>query len=122
MPTPDSDGISLSAVAKHRCPACGKASVYDGILRLKPACTACGLDLSGADAGDGPAFFAITIAGFVVTFLAAYVEYHYAPSYWVHLALWLPLTVAMCLYLLRVIKTYLVHLKHHVHGSKGQGV
>lgn len=122
MNAPDSESISLSAVAKHRCPACGEGALYNGLLRLNTACPKCGLDLSGSDAGDGPAFFAITIVGFVVTFLAAYVENHYQPSYWIHIALWLPLTVILCLYLLRIVKSYLVHLKHHVHTRKGGSI
>lgn len=110
--------ISLSGVVKHRCPACGTGEIYEGILRLKPACETCGHDLTTADAGDGPAFFAITIVGTLITVLAAYVENAYEPNYWVHIALWVPLTFVLCLYLLRVVKSYLVHLKHHVHRIK----
>ncbi len=117
----DADPISLSGVFKHHCPACHKGSIYDGLLRLKPACGHCGYDMRHADAGDGPAFFAITIVGTLITILAAYVENRYQPSYWLHIALWLPLTVLLCLYLLRLVKTYLVHLKHHVHHTNTEG-
>ncbi len=49
-----------------RCPRCGKASIFDGFLALKQRCPACGFDLGGADTGDGPAFFASFLGGFVL--------------------------------------------------------
>lgn len=104
--------ISLLAVTHHRCPACSKGDIYAGLLKLATRCPACHLDLSAEDVGDGPAFFAITIAGFVVTIIAALVEYLYAPSYWLHLVLWVPFTLITCIWLLRISKTYLIHLQY----------
>ena len=33
--------------------------MFDGFLKVPPACEACGLDLAKADTGDGPAVFVI---------------------------------------------------------------
>ena len=65
---------------------------------------ACGYDLSAADSGDGPAVFVIMAAGFVVAFAALYTEVAFSPPVWVHMMIWLPLTVALCLGLLRPFK------------------
>ena len=49
-----------------RCPRCGKGKLFDGFLTLRPRCEACGLDYSFADSADGPAFFVMFFAGFIV--------------------------------------------------------
>lgn len=46
----------------------------------------------------------IIIAGFLVAFAALYTEVAFHPPIWLHLVIWLPLTVVVCLILLRPIK------------------
>mgnify|MGYP001003127036 CR=1 FL=1 len=87
-----------------RCPNCGQGRLFDGFLKVAPRCDACGYDLAKADSGDGPAVFVILIAGFLVAFAALYTEIAYRPPIWVHLVIWLPLTVVVCLGLLRPMK------------------
>jgi uncharacterized protein (DUF983 family) len=48
------------------------------------------------------------IVGHIVVPLALVVETAFAPSYWLHLALWGPLTIGLSLYLLQPIKGALV--------------
>jgi Protein of unknown function (DUF983) len=50
--------------------------------------------------------------------MALLVESTYAPSYWVHAALWLPLIIGLSLGLLQPIKGALVGLQWalHMHG------
>jgi len=67
-------------------------------------CESCGYDLSKADSGDGPAVFVIMIAGFAIAFAALITEFTIHPPIWVHLVIWLPLTVGLCLGLLRPLK------------------
>ena len=74
-----------------RCPRCGKGKLFDGFLTLRPRCEACGLDYSFVDSGDGPAFFVMLFAGFIVVGSALVVEVLYQPPFWVHAVLWLPL-------------------------------
>ncbi|MCG9917005.1 MAG: DUF983 domain-containing protein [Phenylobacterium sp.] len=87
-----------------RCPNCGQGPLFVGFLKVAPACSACGQDLARADSGDGPAVFVILIAGFLVAFAALYVELAFRPPIWLHLALWMPLTVVVSLGLLRPLK------------------
>jgi uncharacterized protein (DUF983 family) len=93
----------LSGLA-GRCPNCGEGHLFEGFLRVSPKCEACGFDLRAADSGDGPAVFVILIGGFVVAFAALFTEIAYRPPIWLHLVLWLPLTVVVCLALLRPFK------------------
>jgi uncharacterized protein (DUF983 family) len=93
----------LSGLA-GRCPNCGEGHLFEGFLRVSPKCEACGFDLRAADSGDGPAVFVILIGGFVVAFAALFTEIAYRPPIWLHLILWLPLTLIVCLGLLRPFK------------------
>jgi uncharacterized protein (DUF983 family) len=91
-----------------RCPRCGKAPLFEGLLAVRPRCPVCGLDLAGHDSGDGPAVLAILIVGFIVVGLALVVEVKYQPPFWLHALLWLPLTLGLGILLLRPLKAWLV--------------
>jgi uncharacterized protein (DUF983 family) len=93
----------LSGLA-GRCPNCGEGHLFEGFLKVSPSCEACGFDLSSADSGDGPAVFVILVGGFLVAFADLFTEVAVHPPVWVHLLLWLPITVIVCLALLRPFK------------------
>lgn len=103
-----------------RCPRCGKGSLFSGFLTLATKCDCCGLDLTFADAGDGPAVFVMTIAGFIVVGAALFVEVAYEPPYWVHLLIFLPLTVIVCAGLLRPTKGLLITLQYANKAEEGR--
>jgi uncharacterized protein (DUF983 family) len=94
--------------ALGRCPSCGKGPLFEGFLTVAEACAACGYDLARADSGDGPAVFVILIGGFVVAFGALFTMVAYRTSPAVTLAIWLPLTLVICLALLRPTKGILL--------------
>lgn len=89
---------------RGRCPECGEGWLFDGFLKVAPACEACGYDLAAADSGDGPAVFVTLIGGFIVAFAALFTEFAFHPPIWVHLIIWLPMTVIVSLALLRPLK------------------
>lgn len=94
----------LLAGLSGRCPNCGEGFLFDGFLKVAPACETCGYDFAKADSGDGPAVFVILIAGFAVAFAALFVEFTFHPPIWVHLILWLPATLILSLGLMRPLK------------------
>lgn len=107
-----SDQRSLWARLLHpRCPFCGKGRLYRNLLAIAPACAECGADFSANDAADGPAFFAMTVAGGLLSALVLVMEMRYHPPYWVYWAVFLPLGAALLLASLRVSKTALVLAK-----------
>lgn len=113
-PSPFAAGLS------GRCPRCGRGRLFQGFLSVAPRCEACGLDLSVQDSGDGPAAFIILIVGFAVVGAALIVEVEYGWPVWLHLLVWLPLTVAGCLVLMRPFKGILIalqyrHRRHEFH-------
>ena len=105
---------------RGRCPRCGEGRLFAGFLRLAPSCQACGLDYSFADSADGPAFFIMTAVGFVVAGAALLVEIAYSPPIWVHVILWGPLVLILCLGLLRPLKGVLVALQYAHRAEPGR--
>ena len=96
------------AGAAGRCPNCGEGFLFDGLLKVSPTCESCGFNLSRADSGDGPAVFVILIAGFIVCFAALFVEVAFRPPIWLHLVIWLPATLILCLALVRPFKGLMI--------------
>ncbi|MCH8861944.1 MAG: DUF983 domain-containing protein [Proteobacteria bacterium] len=99
-----------------KCPNCAKGRLFGRFLKVAPSCAACGFDFPESDAGDGPAVFIVLIVGFVVTFAALLVEVKYAPPYWLHAVLWLPLTLGLSIGLLQPFKGLLLAIQFH-HGA-----
>ena len=103
-----------------RCPRCGKGKLFNGFLALAPRCEVCGLDYSFVDSADGPAFFVMFFAGFVVAGSALVVEVLFEPPYWVHAVLWTPLILVTTLAPLRPVKGLLIGLQYHHKAAEGQ--
>ena len=110
-----SRAVAVSAVRAGlacRCPRCGEGRLFDGLLKVRPACAACGLDLAAIQTGDGPATFIMQIAGFIVGFSALYVEIRFHPPMWLHLLIWLPLVVVLSLALMRPGRGLMIALQY----------
>ncbi len=105
---------------RGRCPRCGEGRLFDGFLGIQPRCQACGLDYSFADSGDGPAVFIMMIVGFIVVGLALFVEFTFAPPYWVHVVLWVPLVLGLSIGLLRPLKGFLIAQQYKHRAEPGR--
>lgn len=111
---------SVSTGLKRRCPRCGEGKLYKSFLKIADKCDCCHLDFSEIDSGDGPAVFIIMIAGFIIVGLVLYVEVVYRPDYWVHLVLWLPLSILLPLVLLPVLKAWLAAQQYRHKAREGR--
>lgn len=118
--TADDPPPSLKAGLVGRCPRCGDGKLFDGFVTLAPSCRVCGLDFAFADSGDGPAVFVTLLAGFVIVGIALLVEVYWEPPYWVHLVVFLPLTLIVCLGMLRPLKGLLIALQYRNHAEQGR--
>ena len=105
---------------RGKCPRCGQGKLFAGFLTPAKACPVCGLDFEFADAGDGPAWFIMTGIGFVVAAAALIVEVAYQPPYWVHAALWVPLTLALGLLPLRPLKGLMIARQYQTGAREGR--
>ncbi|WP_417671421.1 DUF983 domain-containing protein [Roseibium sp.] len=101
-----------------RCPSCGRGQLFKGYLKSVHACDACSEEIHHHRADDAPPYFTITIVGHIIIPALLAVEVLYRPEPWVHLALWLPLTVILSLGMLRPIKGSLIGLQWalYMHG------
>jgi uncharacterized protein (DUF983 family) len=102
------------------CPRCGQGRLFKGFLALQPRCSACGLDYGFTDSGDGPAVFVILIVGFIVAFLALYVEFTFQPPFWVHVILWVPLILILSLGMLRPLKGLMIAIQYRTRAEQGR--
>jgi uncharacterized protein (DUF983 family) len=102
-----------------RCPNCGEGKLFSGYLKIAPACNLCGRDLAFADSGDGPAIFVIFLVSPIVILLALIVGALVNLPPYVHLLIWIPVTVILCLALLPPFKATLVALQYHHDAHEG---
>ena len=103
-----------------RCPRCGDGKLFSGFLTIAPRCEVCGLDLSFADSGDGPAIFVMLIGGVIVLGGALVIEALWEPPIWVHLAVTAPFALVVCLGMLRPLKGVMVALQYRNKAEQGR--
>jgi uncharacterized protein (DUF983 family) len=118
---PRDTGQAMWRGTTGHCPACGDGSLYDSYLKVAHTCGHCGAELHHQRADDAPAYFTISIVGHIVVAGALILERALSPSTWVHMALWLPLTLALSMALLPAVKGALIGLQwsKRMHGFGG---
>lgn len=102
------------------CPECGAKTLFTGVARFADRCGNCGLDYSRFNVGDGPAALLTLGIGGVIIVLAIMVDVAFRPPFWVHVLIWVPVTVAMTVYALRVAKGALLALEHRNRAGEGR--
>lgn len=110
----------LAATLLARCPRCGKGKLFRGYLTVAQTCTACGLDYSRFEAGDGPAVFVILIVGAITAGGALFTEVWFQPPYWLHALIWGPAVIILSLGLLRPLKAGLIVLQYKHRAEEGR--
>jgi len=103
--------VDLFRGLSGRCPCCGSGRMFRAFLKVSDNCSACGEELHHHRADDFPAYCVIFIVGHLIVPLVLSVETNFAPSYWVHLAIWPPAILALSLGLLQPVKGAIVALQ-----------
>ncbi|NQV94035.1 MAG: DUF983 domain-containing protein [Sphingomonadales bacterium] len=109
----------LPAALFGLCPHCGQKTLFANLTKFSNTCRACGLDFGCYNVGDGPAAFLTMVVGAIILGLALALEANFHPPIWVHIMLWVPLTVAAVVGLLRVTKAILLILEHRNQAREG---
>ncbi len=101
-----------------KCPACGEGRMFGRFLKVLDRCEACHEELHHHQADDYPAYLVVFLTGKLAFAGVLIVELTYAPPYWVHFALWMPLVLFAALGLLQPVKGFVVALQWHLglHG------
>lgn len=102
------------------CPACGAKTMFAGPARFADRCDSCGLDYAGFNVGDGPAALLTLVIGALIIVLAIIVDIAFRPPFWVHVLIWVPVTVALTIWSLRVAKGALLASEHRNRAGEGK--
>ncbi len=113
---------ALDAALKGLCPRCGAQTLFAGVARFADHCSACGLDFSVFNVGDGPAAFLTLGVGTLVTILAVTLELSVSPPFWVHILIWPVVTLACIMGSLRIAKAALIYAEYRNAAREGRVV
>jgi uncharacterized protein (DUF983 family) len=115
-------GLSMWRGIVGRCPNCGRGRLFRTYLKVADNCSVCGEELFHQQADDAPPYFTMAIVGHIVIALMLAVEISYQPPIWVHLSLWVPLTIVLSLALLPIVKGSIVGMQwaNRMHGFGGE--
>ncbi|EKF43910.1 hypothetical protein NA8A_03840 [Nitratireductor indicus C115] len=105
-----------------RCPHCGEGKLFRSYLKVEDRCAVCGEELHHHRADDLPAYLVIFIVGHIV--VGAFMGMEAVTDWpgWVHLSIWVPITLIMSLALIGPIKGSIVGLQwaYYMHGFGGE--
>lgn len=110
----------LSTGLAGRCPRCGRGKLFEGYLGVAKSCKSCGLSYSFADSGDGAAWLVMLFVCVVGVGSILGVEIAYAPPFWVHILLAIPVLIFMPLILLRPVKGFLLCQQWKTRAREGR--
>ena len=97
-------GPALLRGAMGRCPNCGRARLFAGWLRQVETCPVCAAPLGRIRADDAPPYFVVFLVGHIVIATQVLLDGVLDLSLWTEAAIFLPLTLALALGLLRPVK------------------
>jgi uncharacterized protein (DUF983 family) len=96
--------VAVSRGLAGHCPCCGKGKLFRGWLKQVPHCTECQAPVGAARADDAPPYFVIFIVAHLVIGTQVLTDVWFNLSLTTEAAVFLPLTLALCLGLLRPVK------------------
>ena len=96
--------IGISRGARRQCPTCGQGKLFDGFLKVRATCAVCGAHNADYPCDDFPPYLTIFAVGHLVIPLLVLIDLRYQPAEWLQAAIWLPVTVLLCLLLLPTMK------------------
>ncbi len=97
-------GVAMLRGLRGSCPACGKAKLFHGYLRVVDSCPNCEAPLGRIRADDAPPYFTIFIVAHVVVGGMVITNRSFDLSDLTQALIWLPLSAAMVIGLLRPVK------------------
>ncbi len=102
------------------CPRCGARTLFAGLVKFADRCSACGLDFTRYNVGDGAAAFLILIITALVIGLAIVVQILFALPFWAAALIWVPVTVALTVWGTRLAKAALLASEHRRDAHEGR--
>ncbi|MDA4846778.1 DUF983 domain-containing protein [Hoeflea poritis] len=105
-----------------RCPHCGTGPLFKSFLKPVHHCESCGEEMHHHRADDLPPYLVIFIVGHVVVAGYMIAEPFLDWNSWQHLAMWIPITLAMALAMIQPVKGAVIGLQwaNYMHGFGGE--
>lgn len=115
-------GRSIQRGLLCRCPRCGEGRLFKSFLKPVDACSVCGEEMHHHRADDLPPYLVITIVGHLVLGGYMMTDLFLPFSTWMHLAIWVPVTLFGALALMQPVKGGVIGLQWalRMHGFGGQ--
>ncbi|GAA0679418.1 uncharacterized protein (DUF983 family) [Sphingomonas insulae] len=110
----------VEVALKGLCPRCAQPTLFAGWIRFADRCRACGLDYGRFNVGDGPAAFLTLILGTIVVAGAIALELTLHPPLWLHMLIWIPVTLAGVVGSLRLAKGALIAAEYRNAAREGR--
>ena len=89
---------------RRKCPQCGAGKAFSRYLTVVKSCPVCDEPLGHLRADDAPPYFTIFLVGHIIVPPILLWHQIAAPPTWLHLSVWLPVTVVLSLSLLPFVK------------------
>jgi uncharacterized protein (DUF983 family) len=96
--------VAMLRGSRGRCPCCGQGWLFQGWLRQVTACAVCHAPVGLARGDDAPPYFVIFIVAHLVIGTQVMTDAWLDLSLTTEAAIFLPLTLALCMGLLRPVK------------------
>jgi uncharacterized protein (DUF983 family) len=102
------------------CPRCGARTLFGGLAQFAPRCSACGLDFTQFNVGDGPAAFLTLVVGALVVILGLWLHFKAGAPIWLIMLLLLAVTAGLVIGGLRVAKAALLAAEFQRRAGEGR--
>ncbi|MFC5385744.1 DUF983 domain-containing protein [Aquamicrobium segne] len=101
-----------------RCPNCNEGKLFRAFVKSVDKCSVCDEEINHHRADDLPAYLDIVVVGHIVVAGFMMIEMNYFWPMWLHITVWIPLTLILALVLLQPIKGAVIGLQWalYMHG------
>lgn len=116
-------GLAMRRGFRCRCPNCGEGKLFRSFVKPVDHCSVCNESYTAQRADDLPAYLTIAIIGHFVIAGCMVLEGAVDIPLWLHMLIWVPITILLSLLLLQPIKGATIGLQWalFMHGFGGQG-
>ncbi len=104
------------------CPRCSSKTMFASATQFHGRCADCALDYGSFNVGDGPAALMIIPIGASIISLAVLLDIAMRPPFWLHVLIWVPLTMTLVVAFLRFAKGAMLTLEYRNRAGEGQQV
>ena len=119
--TPRKTSLAMRRGFSGTCPCCGEGKLFSAFLKPVEACQVCGEEMHHQRADDFPPYLSIFIVGHIVVAGFMATDRWLTLESWQHLAIWIPVTIALCLILMQPLKGAVIGMQWalRMHGFGG---